>query len=84
MTDKFTINLEYDRDEILAAAKRFIDAGGTLQNAQQYFDMMYPAWDRDTRTSIVVELMFRSEGEADVFHDLLTRKLAELNEKEGV
>lgn len=84
MTDMFTVTAEYDRDEIYADAKKFVDAGSTMPLARDYLNTMYPAWSLDKRTSIIVDLMFRSEGDADMFHDLLTRKLAELNEKEGV
>ncbi len=82
MTDMFTITRTYDRNEIIADAQRTILLGGNLRSARNFLDTTYPAWSLDTRTSIMVELMFR--GKDDVFYDLLTSKLAELNEKEGV
>lgn len=76
--DKFTLTLTYDRDEILETAQKTKDKGGTLFQTRDLLDTFYPAWRLDTRTSIKVELMFRDEN--DCFHELFTRKLAELEE----
>ncbi len=78
MTDMFKINLEYDRDEIIAWAQKAKDKGGELTAAKRFLDDIYPAWSLDLRTSIMVELMFRKEG--DFLYDLFTHKLAELDE----
>lgn len=82
MTDKFTIVLEYDRDEILSDVQKFVDADSTLPRARDYLNSIYPAWSRDMRTSIMVALMFRDAN--DSLRPLYETKLAELNEKEGV
>lgn len=76
MTDKFTLTLTYDRDEILANVQRIIDHGGDIYAARRFLDMMYPAWGCDLKTTCKVELMFR--GEDDQFHSLFENKLAEL------
>lgn len=78
MTDMFKINLEYDRDEIIQMAQKAIDNGCTIYHTKTVLDQFYPAWSHDQRTSIMVELMFR--GEDDIFHEIFTRELAELNE----
>lgn len=81
MTDKFTLTLNYDRDEILATAKTMIEKGGDIFQTKDILDQFYPAWRMDTRTSCMVELMFR--GEDDIFYELFTTKLAELDITEG-
>ena len=83
MTDKFTINLEYDRDEIIDMAQKAMDKGAGLITTKDLLDQFYPAWFCDERTSLTVELMFR-KNDNDFFKSLFARKLAELNEKEGV
>ncbi len=82
MTDMFTITRTYDRDEIFADVQKVIDKGGQLFQARLFLDSIHSGWSRDERTLIMVELMFRGEG--DILYDVFTRKLAELNEKEGV
>ena len=82
MTNKFTVTLTHDRDEILADARKFVEADNTLPRCREYLNAMYPAWSINQRTSIMVELLFR--GEDDLYHEIFTRKLAELNEKEGL
>lgn len=82
MTDKFTIVLEYDRDAILEMAQDAKDMGGELLVTRNLLDQFYPAWSRDMRTAIMVELMFRDA--TDSFRPLYETKLAELNKKEGV
>lgn len=79
MADKFTIVVEYDRYEILELAQRFKDQGIPLQHARNGVSSLYPAWDRDPRTSILVELMYRDEH--DDLRPLYEEKLAELDAK---
>lgn len=81
MTDKFTLNLEYDRDEILEWAQKCIDRGGDIFQTKDFLDGIFPAWRMDQRTSFTVELMFR--GEDDIFYELFTTKLAELDVEEA-
>lgn len=78
MTDMFTITREYDRDEILETAKTMIEKGGDIFQTKDILDQFFPAWRMDTRTSCMVELMFRDEN--DIFYELFTTKLAELDE----
>jgi len=77
MADKFTIHLEYDRDEILAFAEKCRTMSNNIPVVRGLIDMMYPAWDMDTRTSIMVELMYRKEG--DMLYDIFVEHLAELD-----
>lgn len=74
--DKFTLTLTYDRDEIYAMVQKAKGMNATLSQTKDILDTFYPAWSRDPRTSITIELMFR--GEDDEFHQLLTDMLAEL------
>lgn len=82
MADKFTITLEYDRDEILALVDKAIGMGGSLNKTKDMLSLIYPAWDRDTVTSCKVELMFRGEG--DVFYELFVDRLAWAENKRGL
>lgn len=75
--DKFKINLEYDRDEIRADAKLCISMGGDIYRTKMFLDQMYPAWNRDTRTMCMVELMFRHED--DSLRHIFEEKLAGLD-----
>ncbi len=75
MTDKFTLTLNYNRDEILDWAVKMKAKGGSLTQVRAFLDDIFPAWRMDTRTSCMVELMFR--GPDDIFYDLFTEKLAE-------
>ena len=77
MADKFTLNLTYDRDEILATARTMIEKGGDIFQTKGILDQFYPAWRMDQRTSCMVELLFRDKD--DMFFDLFTEKLAELD-----
>lgn len=81
MADMFTITIEHDRDEIIKMAQSGKDQCGDLIAVKNMLDMIYPAWGCDTRTSIIVELMFRDED--DEFYSLYTQKLAELDAIEG-
>lgn len=76
---KFTLILEYDRDEILATARKMIEKGGNIHQTKGLLDQFYPAWRMDQRTSCMVELLFR--GPDDEFYRMFTEKLAELGEE---
>ena len=75
MTDKFTITLDYDRDEIVNEAKKCIEMGGDIYKTKKFLDIIYPAWDKDQQTACTVELLFRDKD--DVFFGVFTEKLAE-------
>ena len=80
MTDKFTLNLTYDRDAILADVQKVIDLGGDIYAARRFLDQMYPAWHCDLKTVCKMELMFRTK--TDMFYDLYSSKLTELEAAE--
>lgn len=79
MTDLFMIVLDYDRDEIIADAKKCIDMGGDIYKTKNFLDIMYPAWSKDQQIACTVELLFRDEN--DVLHTIFKEKLAEAMEK---
>ena len=79
MTDKFTLTLTYNRQEILDWAEKGKARGGDLLQIRSFLDQMYPAWSIDVRTSCMVELMFRDES--DYLFQIFTEKLAELTPK---
>ena len=78
MTDKFTLTLEYDRDEILDWVKKCIAMGGDIYQTKNFLDQIFPAWARNLETSCRVELMFRDEN--DPLHELFAVKLAEIQD----
>lgn len=79
--DKFTITRTYDRDVLLAEAEKIKKMDGSLSQARTYLDLMYVGWSLNTRASLMIELVFREAG--DIFFDVFTEKLAELDNIEG-
>lgn len=57
------------------------DLGGNLTNAKSFLNTVYVAWDKDLRTYLNVELMFREID--DPLATLMVDKLEELNRDEG-